>query len=215
MTTAHELLSSRKWQGLRLAELIERELEPYRTAGNVSVDGPDVVLHAEAGQAVAMAVHELVTNAAKYGALSVEGGRVSVRWAYADGTSRDAGLVLDWTESGGPPVEPGARPGYGTSVIRDLIPYELDGAADLQLAPEGVRCRLTIARRWLEGGAPPAVANRASAVGESEMRRIQNAANREADPRLPTPDGRVRASPGRSRGRRADRRARPARRWPW
>ena len=80
MATAHELLSGRKWHGLPLGELIERELEPYATGSNVTVDGPDAVLMAEAGQALAMVVHELVTNAAKYGALSVEHGRVSVRW---------------------------------------------------------------------------------------------------------------------------------------
>jgi two-component sensor histidine kinase/integral membrane sensor domain MASE1 len=162
MATAHQLLSSRKWQGLRLAELIERELEPYATGHNVAVEGPDAVLQAEAGQAMAMGVHELVTNAAKYGALSVEGGRVSVRWAEtggSNGSGSGATLVLDWVESGGPPVAAGVRAGYGTSVIRDLIPYELDGTVDLDLAPEGVRCRLRIPAKWLECAARPAGAS--------------------------------------------------------
>jgi two-component sensor histidine kinase len=106
-----------------------------------------------------MGVHELVTNAAKYGALSVEGGRVSVRWAEAggsNGSGSGAMLVLDWVERGGPPVAAGVRAGYGTSVIRDLIPYELDGTVDLDLAREGVRCRLKIPARWLGGAARPA-----------------------------------------------------------
>jgi two-component sensor histidine kinase/integral membrane sensor domain MASE1 len=149
MANAHELLSGRKWQGIRLAELIARELQPYATGRNVRIDGPDVVLHAEAGQAVAMAVHELVTNAAKYGALSVERGRVSVQWTYGSG----AGVVLDWVETGGPPVAAGERSGYGTSVITDLVPYELGGTVDLNLAPDGVRCRLQIPPKWMGGDA--------------------------------------------------------------
>ena len=83
MARTHELLSGRKWEGVPLRDLIERDLEPYVTGSNVSVGGSDVVLRAEAGQALAMVVHELVTNAAKYGALSVERGRVTVGWAHA------------------------------------------------------------------------------------------------------------------------------------
>jgi two-component sensor histidine kinase/integral membrane sensor domain MASE1 len=165
MATTHELLSGGKWQGIRLAELIQRELEPYATGSNVSIEGPDAVLHAEAGQAMAMAVHELVTNAAKYGALSAERGRVSVHWAYAGGNGASASLALDWVETGGPAVAAPAKPGYGTSVIKDLIPYELGGSADLQLAPDGVRCHLQIPPRWLSGGNRPQRTSRTGADG--------------------------------------------------
>ncbi|HEY7548920.1 MAG TPA: MASE1 domain-containing protein [Hyphomicrobiaceae bacterium] len=165
MATTHELLSGRKWQGIRLAELLQRELEPYATGSNVSIAGSDVVLRAEAGQAMAMAVHELVTNAAKYGALSVERGRVSVHWAHAGGNGAGVGLALDWMETGGPAVAPGTRPGYGTSVIRDLVPYELGGSVELQLAPEGVRCRLQIPAKWLSGRDQP---RRPSRTGADE-----------------------------------------------
>lgn len=150
MAIAHELLSCRKWDGLALGKLIERELEPYAGSNDLAIGGPAVVLKAEAGQALAMVVHELVTNAAKYGALSVEGGRVSVRWQLvANGSA--AHLELDWQESGGPAVAPSGRVGYGTSVIRDLIPYEVGGQADLAFPPEGVRCRLQIPAKWLSG----------------------------------------------------------------
>ena len=71
MASAHELLSIRRWQGIPLAVLVRRELAPYATSNNIEVDGPEVMLSAEAGQAMAMVVHELVTNAAKHGALSV------------------------------------------------------------------------------------------------------------------------------------------------
>lgn len=152
MATTHELLSMCKWQGLKLAELIGRELGPYATGHNVSVGGPEVVLSAEAGQALAMVIHELVTNAAKYGALSVDRGRVAVQWAHVGGSDPGGGLLLDWLETNGPPVAPGVRMGYGTSVIRDLIPYELGGSADLRLASDGVHCQLKIPAKWLSGG---------------------------------------------------------------
>jgi PAS domain S-box-containing protein len=149
MATAHELLSGCKWQGLPLAELIERELAPYAAGSNAEAGGPAVVLMAEAGQALAMVVHELVTNAAKYGALSVLQGRVSVRWRLVPENGSGAHLALDWQEAGGPAVSPSFRTGYGTSVIRDLIPYELGGTTDLAFPPEGVRCRLQVPARWL------------------------------------------------------------------
>jgi PAS domain S-box-containing protein len=149
MATAHELLSGREWQGLPLAELIERELAPYAAGSNAEAGGPAVVLIAEAGQALAMVVHELVTNAAKYGALSEQQGRVSVRWRLVPENGSGAHLALDWQEAGGPAVSPSSRTGYGTRVIRDLIPYELGGTADLAFPPEGVRCRLQVPARWL------------------------------------------------------------------
>jgi PAS domain S-box-containing protein len=155
MAGTHELLSGRKWEGLLLRDLIERELEPYATGDTVRVDGPDVMLRAEAGQPLAMVLHELVTNAAKYGALSAEGGRVSVRWALAPANGSGAALALEWVESGGPDVAAEVRPGYGTSVIRDLVPYELGGKVDLKLVRDGVRCRLQVPARWLSAGDPP------------------------------------------------------------
>ena len=78
MASTHELLSHRRWLGIPLAELVERELAPYTTGSNAEIGGPEVMLNAEAGQAMATVLHELVTNAAKYGALSVASGRVSI-----------------------------------------------------------------------------------------------------------------------------------------
>jgi two-component sensor histidine kinase len=195
MAGTHELLSGRKWEGLPLRDLIERELEPYATGDTVRVGGPDVVLRAEAGQALAMVLHELVTNAAKYGALSVEGGRVSARWAHAPANGTAAALALDWVETGGPAVAAGARPGYGTSVIRDLVPYELGGTVDLKLAPDGVRCRLLVPNRWLSEGDPPrhgtdegGASSRAARGGDADDRINGASIDRDAacDRRTPT-----------------------------
>ena len=142
MAAAHELLSTRQWQGMPMAELVRREFAAYASSNNTKIDGPEVMLSAEAGQAMAMVIHELVTNAAKYGALSTQSGHVSVRWYRK--LNGSAQLVVVWQETGGPRVEAPKKSGYGTGVVRDLIPYEFGGTVDLSFAPEGVRCRLEI-----------------------------------------------------------------------
>ena len=149
MATTHELLSSGRWQGIPLTELVQRELAPYATRNNTEINGPQVVLTPEAGQAMAMILHELTTNAAKYGALSTRNGRVSIRWDQRRNGQSGSRLLFEWQEIGGPPVEAPGKPSYGTSTIRDLIPYEFGGAVDLVLAPEGVRCRLELPSDWL------------------------------------------------------------------
>ena len=149
MALAHDLLSAHQWQGVSLTELIRRELAPYSTRSNTEIDGPDILLKPEAGQALAMVLHELTTNAAKHGALSTKEGRVSIRWDHHPNGQPRSGLVLEWQEVGGPPiVAPGAS-SYGTSTIRDLIPYELGGAVDLVLSTEGAQCRLELPADWL------------------------------------------------------------------
>ena len=152
LARTHELLSERSWKGLRLAELVHRELAPYANGSNTQIEGSDDALTAEAGQALAMALHELATNAAKYGALSCKDGRVSVRWNLARSGCAENLLSIHWEETGGPIVLPPGRTGYGTSVIRDLIPYELGGTVDLVHARDGVRCKVEIPAHWLIGG---------------------------------------------------------------
>jgi two-component sensor histidine kinase len=114
---------------------------------------PTLWLAAEAIQPLTMVLHELVTNAAKYDALSNGGGRVSVCWRNQPNGSAASGLVLDWREAGGPPIAARSRSGYGTSVIRNLIPYELEGTVDYELAADGVRCSLHIPAKWLRATA--------------------------------------------------------------
>ena len=130
-------MSHRQWRGIPLADLVQRELAPYATSNNTEIGGPEVMLTAAAGQAMATVLHELVTNAAKHGALSTREGRVSVRWYQPlNGGGRDR-LVIEWQESGGPAVETPSKSGYGTGVIADLLPYELGGAVDLAYASDG------------------------------------------------------------------------------
>jgi len=119
MATTHELLSARQWQGVSLTELVGRELAPYATRSNIKIDGPDVTLRAEAGQEVAMVLHELATNTAKYGALWTQDGCVLIRWDRPlDGHLPR--LVLEWREIGGPPVVAPDTPGHPSG---RLLPY--------------------------------------------------------------------------------------------
>jgi PAS domain S-box-containing protein len=145
----HELLSSRRWDGVSLSELVRRVLAPYATGSNSEIGGPEVTLSAEAGQVVSMVLYELTTNAAKHGALSVEDGQVSVHWYGASKQDLDARIAIEWQETGGPAVQVPEASGYGTEVIRDLIPYELGGRVDLTFAADGLRCHLEIPAEWL------------------------------------------------------------------
>jgi PAS domain S-box-containing protein len=155
MAMTHDLLSARRWQGISLTELVRRELAPYAARNNTEINGPEAVLCPEAGQAMAMVLHELATNAAKYGALSTSNGRVSIRWHRRMNGQPWQSLVLEWQEIGGPPVVATSNPSYGTSTIRDLIPYEFGGTVDHVLARDGVRFHLQLPGNWFSTDSEP------------------------------------------------------------
>ena len=144
MANAHALLSRSHWKGVGLAELVRNELESCVREGGAHVEGPDVLISAEATQPIAIVLHELVTNASKYGALSVPDGHITVRWDCQKGNHSGVRLLLEWIETDGPPVVAPSRTGYGTRAIRSLVPYELGGAVELFFDATGVRCRLEI-----------------------------------------------------------------------
>src|SRR5215470_14403155 len=148
MAAAHTLLSKTGWQSVGLDALVRNQLAPYATDTNITISGTDIMLTAAEIQAVARVLHELVTNAAKHGALSTPGGHVSVSWnrkPNGDG----AQLMLVWQEHGGPPVTSAIQSSYGTNLIRNLIPHELGGRVDLAFALEGVTCRIEIPIRQI------------------------------------------------------------------
>jgi PAS domain S-box-containing protein len=145
MAGAHDLLSRNRWQEVGLARLVERELAPYATADNTTIEGPYIGLPVKEAEAVTTVLHELATNAAKYGALSTPHGRVTVRWRRLSNGGLPPRARLEWCEEGGPAVATTVKPGYGTSIIRDLIPYELGGTVNLVLDPAGLRCTIEIA----------------------------------------------------------------------
>jgi PAS domain S-box-containing protein len=152
LARTHELLSQSHWSGVSLTEIARRELSPY-AADNVEIGGPSVTLKAEAAQAVAMVLHELTTNAAKYGAFSDRNGCVSLRWRWLRNGSTGR-LAIEWQEIGGPLVLPPRRRGYGTDVIGELVPFELDGTVELTFPRDGVKCCIEIPAEWVSKAAP-------------------------------------------------------------
>ncbi|MBV9061724.1 MAG: response regulator, partial [Alphaproteobacteria bacterium] len=134
----HELLSQSRWQGADMLRLVNEEISPYRTRGaaHVSVSGPSVILPAEKAQTIALSLHELATNAAKYGALSTAEGEVSVRWEIADKQ-----LKLCWAERNGPKVTPPARRGFGMKIITASIAQQGGGEVNFDWRPEEAQWR--------------------------------------------------------------------------
>lgn len=144
-------------EGGHLKTLVERILAPY-TADPEAValePGADVVLDSRTLLSLGLVLHELATNAAKYGALSVAGGRVRIGWQADDGALR-----LEWAESGGPPVTPPATPGYGTRLLEATATYNLGGQVEQDYAEGGVRTRIVIP---LDAASRPAESGRKSA----------------------------------------------------
>jgi two-component sensor histidine kinase len=152
LARTHELLSQSRWSGVSLEEIARREFAPY-AADNVEIGGPSVTLKAEAAQAMAMVLHELTTNAAKYGAFSDRNGRVSLRWRLLLNGSDN--WAIDWHEIAGPPVGAPSRTSYGTEIVRELIPFELGGTVELAFASDGVRCRMELPAECIRGATPP------------------------------------------------------------
>ncbi len=141
---AHDLLVSENWEGAPVRELIERQLQPFVDALNerVVLEGPDVTISAQAAQSLALAMHELATNASKYGALSGEQGRVAVTWnvePMPDGRRR---FSMRWQERGGPPVQAPVRRGFGSFVLERMVGAGLNGESRLDYAPDGLNWTL-------------------------------------------------------------------------
>jgi PAS domain S-box-containing protein len=133
-------LARDQWDRTDLLKLVGEELAPFGKdiAGRFQISGLPVPLSAEAAQALAIVIHELATNAVKYGALSISVGRVAVEWTY----SREE-LVLSWKETGGPPVSPPTREGFGARAIA-LLTQQLEGDVRIEWPREGLACRLSI-----------------------------------------------------------------------
>jgi two-component sensor histidine kinase len=152
MANAHALLSRSRWQGAKLADLVRMELAPWAGRGNTSVEGPDVLLLPVATQPIAIVLHELATNASKYGALTTPEGRIAVRWSLQRKGDGESVLLVDWIEAGGPAVVSPSQAGYGTGAIRNIVSYELGGEVDLVFDAEGVRCRIELPSRRVREG---------------------------------------------------------------
>jgi two-component sensor histidine kinase len=138
LAQAHDLLTARNWSAADLKDVAARAMQPF-PAEQVSIDGPSLDISPQRALALAMALHELATNASKYGALSTPAGRVDLAWRV-----EDKGLRLGWVERGGPPVTEPVRRGFGSRLLEKGLARELGGATVVRYAPEGVVCEISI-----------------------------------------------------------------------
>ena len=141
LANAHSLLSQSRWAGADLRGLVMEELAPYCHDADprVRIAGPTVALEPNTAQSMAVAVHELATNAVKYGALSVPTGRLLVEWSLA----ADGAFAFRWSETGGPPVEAPTHRGFGTRVLERLVRGPLNGDVRYDWRPEGLVCEIS------------------------------------------------------------------------
>ncbi|WP_293905083.1 HWE histidine kinase domain-containing protein [Phenylobacterium sp.] len=144
LSAAHDVLTRENWEGAGLHEIVDGALKPFEAhgEGRIAVAGPEVRLGSRAALALAMALHELATNAVKYGALSGEAGKVALTWR-AHQAAGAARLELEWRESGGPRVAPPTSSGFGSRLLTQGLAADLAGAAELNFAPDGLVCRIT------------------------------------------------------------------------
>jgi len=136
----NDLFVESRWTGAELSRIVARELAPYVGQTRARIDGPYVLLAPNTAQAVAVTLHELATNAAKYGALSVTKGCVEVKWSH---TANDR-LILRWTEKGGPAVKGPTRQGFGTRVMKRMIRDQYKGHLRLDWRSEGLACEIIL-----------------------------------------------------------------------
>jgi PAS domain S-box-containing protein len=139
LARVHTVLSLSSWQGAEIRRLVDEEFAPYSVGNQIVLSGPEVQLRPATAQTLALALHELVTNSAKYGALSTLSGRLSVTWADEDGV-----LLLVWQEEGGPPVRKPTSQGFGTRSVLASIESQLGGRADFDWRTEGLLCQLAV-----------------------------------------------------------------------
>jgi two-component sensor histidine kinase len=141
LSRAHDVLTRESWEGADLIEVVAKALEPYQVSGESRfvVNGPHVRITPRMSLALAMALHELATNAVKYGALSNKTGTVEVSWNVRNGAEPPR-LALRWKEAGGPPVVTPQRRGFGSRLIQRTLAQDLDGQVDISFASSGVVC---------------------------------------------------------------------------
>lgn len=142
LSATHDLLSQSDWGFASLGDVVRAELAPYMEGsdGHVEMRGPDIRLAPNDAMSLGLAIHELATNAAKYGALSNSEGCIHVVWRLVSGELAE----IHWREEGGPPVREPAKRGFGRDLIEKIVAHELKSDVDLRFLPEGVECRLKV-----------------------------------------------------------------------
>jgi len=140
---AHDLLTAANWAAAPLQDVISTALIPYRTGEDrFTVSGPPLVVKSRQALALSLAIHELATNALKYGALTAASGQVSITWR-SEGQEGEAKLVFVWREFGGPPVSEPAGVGFGSRLISRVLQDDFGGSVEVSYGSTGLVCRLT------------------------------------------------------------------------
>ncbi|MBQ0772898.1 MAG: sensor histidine kinase, partial [Sphingomonadales bacterium] len=136
---SHDLLLANNWSGSDISDIVEQAIHPFggTDSSRINVSGPDCRLSARTSLALSMAINELGTNAAKYGALSNEQGMINIDWNFTSATAQSE-LELRWQESGGPQVSPPNRKGFGTTLIERALAAQMRGETAIEYLPSGV-----------------------------------------------------------------------------
>jgi two-component sensor histidine kinase len=147
LSATHDLLSQSDWSNAPIAEIVRSELAPYmaESDGHVEMAGPDISLAPNDAMSLGLGIHELATNAAKYGALSSSQGRVIIEWRLISPEVAE----VRWREEGGPPVTAPRKRGFGRDLLEKIVAHELQSKVDLRFEPEGVQCTLHVPVRQL------------------------------------------------------------------
>ena len=171
LARAHDQITTDQWGPAPLRALVEAEAAAYLglRADRLGMTGPEVLLRPEAFSTLALVIHELMTNSAKYGALSDSRGRIALDWSFDPGGR----LVIGWEESGGPPVKAPTRRGFGSTVIERSIPHDLKGEAAVEYRLAGLRARLVIPASFVEVAAPRAPGRPAASPAAPPRARLE------------------------------------------
>jgi PAS domain S-box-containing protein len=148
LARAHDVLTRQMWDRANITEVIEVSLGAWRTSGRITAGGPEISLKPQQAVTFSLALHELATNAAKYGALSVPNGRVAIAW------SGEEEILFTWEEFGGPQVGPPTRTGFGSVILNQALGSTLGGQVQISFSPEGLRLELRFKRPEVSAGAP-------------------------------------------------------------
>ena len=144
LASSQDVVVRNEWRGAGLAELISSQLSHFKDliGTRIALEGPPIFISASAAQTIGMAVHELATNAGKYGALSNDNGRIDVGWSLQRQDGGQQAFVMTWDESGGPPVSPPAHRGFGSTLISDIVEASLNAEVELGYPSQGLFWRL-------------------------------------------------------------------------
>ena len=144
LTKTHSLLTNGDWNGLTMDRLIHQQLDVYadKLGNSIFVDGPELRVNAAEAQSISMALHELTTNAAKYGALHQDGGKLSISW-----TKLDEGFEFEWGETGLVGITEPTKKGFGTMILTQILPSQLNGSVTREFFPDSYKFRLRVDQR--------------------------------------------------------------------